>query len=57
MGTYQCFHCLGNSVTWDCDYSYEDFGMEGEGIVHVLHCPDCVATIEYHIGDGSDDDE
>ena len=46
---YQCFHCLEKAVIWDCDYSFEDFGYEGEGIVHICHCSNCGAEIEYRI--------
>lgn len=46
---YQCFHCGNNSVMWDCDYDFEDFGYEGEGIVQMLHCEKCNAEIEYRI--------
>lgn len=46
---YQCFHCLNNTVCWDCDYSFEDFGYEGEGIVQICHCATCGAEIEYRI--------
>lgn len=46
---YQCFHCLTNGVIWDNDFTFEDFNMEGEGIVHVCHCSNCGAEIEYYI--------
>ena len=46
---YQCFHCLSNTVCWDCDYNFEDFGYEGEGIVQICHCTNCGAEIEYRI--------
>lgn len=46
---YECFHCLSRSVIWDSDFSFEDYGLEGEGIIHVLHCADCGAEIEYRI--------
>ena len=46
---YQCFHCLHNTVSWDCDYNFEDFGYEGEGIVQICHCNNCGAEIEYRI--------
>ena len=46
---YQYFHCLENAVCWDCDYSFEDFGYEGEGIVQICHCANCGAEIEYRI--------
>ena len=48
-GTYQCFHCCTNSVIWDSDFNYEDFGYEGDGIVHVYHCTNCGAQIEYRV--------
>ena len=46
---FECFHCLSQSVIWDCDYSFEDFGYEGEGIVQICHCCNRGAEIEYRI--------
>ena len=46
---YECFNCLEKAVCWDCDYSFEDFGYEGEGIVHICHCSSCGAEIEYRV--------
>lgn len=46
---YECFHCLSRSVVWDCDYDFEDFGYEGEGIVQMCHCENCGAEIEYRV--------
>ncbi len=46
---FECFHCLMRSVIWQCDYSFEDFGYEGEGIVQILHCSNCGADIEYKV--------
>lgn len=46
---YQCFHCGSESVVWDADFSYEDFGLIGDGIVHCCHCCNCGADIEYKI--------
>lgn len=46
---YECFHCLSQSVIWDCDYTFEDFGYEGEGLIHICHCANCGAEIEYVI--------
>lgn len=54
---YQCFHCLCNSVVWDADFDFEDFGYEGEGIVHICHCANCGAEIEYRVPIGDDDDD
>ena len=46
---YECFHCLQRTVGWECDYDFEDFGYEGEGIVQICHCSNCGAEIEYRI--------
>lgn len=44
---YECFHCGCRTVIWDCDYNSGDFGYEEGGLVHVLHCENCGAQIEY----------
>ena len=46
---YECFHCLSNSVCWSSDYDFEDFGLDGDGIIHICHCSNCGAEIEYRI--------
>ena len=46
---YECFHCCARAVIWDADFSFEDAGYEGEGIVHYCHCENCGAQIEYYI--------
>jgi transcription elongation factor Elf1 len=57
-GVYYCFHCLHKSVIWSCDYDYSDFGLEGEGIVHFLHCENCGAQIEYYVPiEGGDEED
>ena len=38
---YQCFHCLNNSVIWSGDFTFEDMGYEGEGVVHICYCTHC----------------
>ena len=48
-GVYQCFHCLHQSVIWDSDFTFEDFGYDGDGLVHICHCANCGAEIEYRI--------
>lgn len=40
---------MERAVIWDCDYDFEDFGYEGHGIVHICHCTNCGAEIEYDI--------
>lgn len=46
---YECFHCGSQSVIWDCDYNFSDFGYHGEGLIHICHCANCGAEIEYRI--------
>ena len=46
---YECFHCCARAVIWDADFSFEDVGYEGEGIVHYCHCTNCGAQTEYYI--------
>jgi hypothetical protein len=44
-------------VIWDCDYDFEDFGYDGEGIVQMCHCENCGAEIEYRIFISDPDEE
>jgi len=46
---YECFHCGHKAVVWQSDFSYEDMGYEGDGIVHICQCSHCGAEIEYRI--------
>lgn len=43
-----CWHC-GGRLCWDNDFDYHDFYGEGEGVVHILHCMDCGAEVEYSL--------
>ena len=53
---YQCFHRLSYSVIWDADYSFEDFGRDEEGLVHICHCASCGAEIEYWIPEKNEEE-
>lgn len=46
---YECFHCGFKSVIWLADFSFEDYGEEGKGIIHECHCANCGADITYRI--------
>lgn len=46
---FECAHCLQRAVIWDCDYSFDDYGYDGDGIVQTFHCNYCGANIEYYI--------
>ena len=54
---YECFHCGERAVIWDADFDFSDFDIEGEGIVHVCHCSNCGAFIEYHVSCDDEDQE
>lgn len=47
---FECFHCCTKSVVWDADFDFSDWGLEGEGVVHVCHCTNCGAEIYYFSG-------
>ena len=42
----RCFHCGYGQLLWDSDEVIE----EDEAVIHHLHCPECNARVEYHIG-------
>ena len=46
---YECFHCGAHSVYWNADFDFEDYGEEGEGIIHECTCANCGAFITYRI--------
>lgn len=46
---YECFHCGSRSVIWDCDFTFEDYGMDGDGLIHECHCENCGAWITYYL--------
>ena len=48
---FECFHCGEKGVIWDNDFSFDEMGYEGEGIVHICHCSRCGAEIEYRIAE------
>lgn len=53
---YECFHCGAKAVCWENDFDFEDYGMGGNGIVHVCHCSNCGADIEYYISDNKEEE-
>ncbi len=54
---YECFNCLSRTVIWDADFTFEDYGIEGEGIVHHCHCVNCGAEIVYYVPVSEEDVE
>ena len=41
----ECWHCK-EDVIWGGEFDYEDYGLEGEGIVSNFSCSSCEATYE-----------
>ena len=48
-----CWHC-NNDVIWGGDHSFEDYCLEGEGIVSNLHCSKCEAEYLIYLGEKDD---
>ena len=46
---YECFHCGERAVIWDGDFTFEDYGYEGDGVINTLHCENCGAEITYAV--------
>ena len=38
-----CWHC-GESMIWGSDFSFEDYGEEGDGIISEFSCSGCHAS-------------
>lgn len=53
---YECFHCGQKSVYWSGDFDYEDYCLDGEGIVHECHCQNCGAQIIYMVPTPEEED-
>ena len=52
----ECFHCGEKTVVWQNDFTFEDYGRDDEGIVHVLMCTNCGAIITYEVPDDKEDE-
>jgi len=44
---HKCWFCNGEMI-WGCDFDYDDYGLEGDGIVATLSCKECEAYAEYY---------
>ena len=44
---HPCWHC-GSELIWNNDYSFEEVGYEGNGILTHLSCSGCGAFYEIH---------
>lgn len=41
----KCWFC-GGELIWQSDFNYEDYGLDGDGIVSVLYCKECESIWE-----------
>jgi hypothetical protein len=49
-----CWHC-NTELIWGGDNDFEDYQMEGEGVVTNLSCPECDAMVLVYSGDRQTD--
>ena len=47
MSDYHCMKCGSDKVIWGGNYMFEDYGIEGNGIVSCYQCQNCNARIIY----------
>lgn len=43
-----CWGC-GTQMIWGGDHSFDDVGMEGEGIASNFSCPNCSAHADFYV--------
>ena len=46
----KCWHCK-NELIWNTDFNYEDYGLDGDGVISALSCPNqsCGAYVEVYL--------
>lgn len=44
-------------MIWESDFMFEDYGLDGEGIVQNCHCTHCGADIVYMIPISQNEEE
>ena len=54
---FQCFRCGEDKAVWQSDYTFEDMGMEGEGVSSLLHCFSCGSEIIINTPIGESEEE
>ena len=54
----KCWHC-NEELIWGGDFDYEDYGIEGEGIVSNLSCPneECNVYVEVFLPLGEENEK
>ena len=49
----RCWHC-STPMIWGADFSFEDYCMDGEGIVSNFTCPNCPAEAQVTLKESED---
>jgi len=44
----KCWHCESKMI-WGSDFDYDDYGLDGDGIVSELSCSECEATCTVYL--------
>lgn len=44
----KCWHC-DEEVMWNTDFSFEEYGYDGDGLVSILTCSNPICNAEYEI--------
>jgi hypothetical protein len=45
----KCPFCNEGELIWQSDFSFEDYSIDGDGIVQATGCTNCDVFIESHI--------
>ena len=46
----KCWHCKSELI-WGADHTFEDYCLEGDGIVTNLSCSECEADVLIYLGE------
>jgi hypothetical protein len=53
-----CWFCgPDQQLIWGGDFDFEDYGLEGDGIIANLSCPKCGSYVEARTGIDEEEDE
>ena len=39
---------------WHGDSTFEEYELDGDGLIHVLHCANCDAVVFYYLKDSNE---
>lgn len=51
-----CWICGQGEMIWGADFSYDDYGIDGDGFVASLSCPNCNTNAEFYHTIGGDEE-